>query len=425
MRTTKRVDRLPPNSEEAERGVLACCLRDPQVCVAEAGLKLEPESFYDLRHRTIFEELTAMQSVGVRVDMITLHERLKDKGVVEHIGGINYLSEVEDATPSAAHLPHYLEIVMAKHTLRRLIQTCTEVIGKAYDSGDKVAELLAHAEREILAVRPMVRESSTLQKLCAEAVDLIEWRANNWGEIAGLTYGLRDLDQLTDGLHPAEEVVVAAFPSCGKSAFAGHIALANAINGVPVGIATAEMRPLQLVVRSLCSHARVNFRRLDEGSCAKLANSVGPVSRLPLHLESVSGFTADRVASLARRMVQRHGIKLFIVDYIQLLDGEGDNREQQVADVSRKMTQIAKEHNIPVVALSQLNEQGQVRESRAIGQDADTMIKIKNEGDRVPRYQPVELSVDKCRDGETGMVRAMFIKTEQRFEDAAQDTREE
>ncbi len=232
------------------------------------------------------------------------------------------------------------------------------------------------------------------------------------------------MDKKSDGLHKGELIVLAAPPSCGKTALAVNIAVHNAFAGVSVGILSAEMRPVQLVIRSVCSESRVNFRRISECDVPKMISVVGRMSQSPIHIEQVSGYTIGKVTACARRMKHSQGIQLLVLDYIQLIAGTGDNREQQIASVGRGMKAIASELEIPVIALSQLNDEGRLRESRAIGMDADSVWVISNKGEWQSDVQPVTLCVQKCRDGETGSVDLTFLKTITRFESATHESSE-
>ena len=401
-------DRLPPCDIEAEKAVIGACLNEPSVRIPEAALVIvEPSFFYDLRFRTIWEVMLAMRPDEVNI--ITLAARLKMSDAFK------LLSDCQDAAFSAANLPSWLAIVQDKFTLRRIIQICLASVASAYNS-DQAGLLLDEVEREVLKIRPARQNQQDIHSLLRSATDLIEFRAQNWDKITGLTTGIHSLDKKTDGLHKGEFVVVAALPSCGKTALSVNIGVYNALAGVPVGILSAEMRPVQLVVRSICSESRKNFKKISEGDIPALVGAVGRLDKSPLFIEQISGFTVGQVIALARRLKQSAGIQLLIVDYIQLISGQGDNREQQVASVGRGLKAIAAELDIPVVGISQLNDEGRLRESRAIGQDADSIWMLENEGEWNAESQPVILKVTKCRDGETGAVPLIFLKTITRFE---------
>lgn len=416
--------RSQPQSTESEMAIIGCCISEPVKCIAEAQMIIKSdEYFYDLRNQTIWESLCRMQPPTV--EMISLSQNLKDRGVIDQIGGFQYLNACQDAAISTANLPMWLSIVEEKWVLRRLIQTCQEVVSRVYEFGGTVNELLDEVERDVLAIRPSQRSSNDIKSLVNLAISKIENRFNLGNKISGLTTGLADLDRLTDGVHAGEVIVVAGFPSTGKTALGVNIAVGNALSGIPVAIFTAEMLPVQIVVRSLCSTARANFKYLVESDIPRMTSSAGRISRAPINIESASGLSAGQVMAIARRLKQKHNIQIIVVDYIQLLSGVGDNREQQVSSISKVMKAMALELDCAVLALSQLTDDGKLRESRAIGQDADSIWKLENDGDWKSHIQPIKLNVEKCRDGETGRVNLTFMKEFTRFENVSKISEED
>ena len=231
-----------------------------------------------------------------------------------------------------------------------------------------------------------------------------------------------DLDRLTDGLHGGEMVVIAAYPSTGKTTLAINMVFHNALKGIPSAVFTAEMRPVQLVVKAICSEAKINLYdvrdgKLSESDFGKMTGASARIAASKIHIESIAGQTIGQLIALARRVKQKHDIKLAVVDYLQLLSCPGtDNREQEVSQISKGIKQIAMELDIPVIVLSQLNDDGKLRESRAIGQDADGIWKLSIVGERQSEAQPIKLVVEKNREGATESVDLMFLKTIQRFE---------
>ena len=271
----------------------------------------------------------------------------------------------------------------------------------------------------MLRIRNVPAISRSIQQLMGEATNLIEQRAGNWDLVLGLSTGLPDLDRLTDGLHGGEVIVIGAPTSCGKTALALNIITHNALRGIPAGFLSAEMTAVRLALRSLCAEARVNFKQVSESDCVKLTSAVAQISSAPIYIESINGMSIGQVRAMARRMKQQYDIQLLATENIQLLTGTGDNREQEIASISRGLKGMAIELNIPVLGLSQLNDDGKLRESRAIGHDADSAWIIANDGEWQPKIQPAILKVEKCRDGETGKVNLNFLKTITRFEQAA------
>src|ERR1035437_3016355 len=265
------VDRLPPHSPEAEQGVLGCALLSPNECLGECIEKLKDngkEAFYDLRHQTIYETLAEMFNTRKAIDLITVQQNLKDRQLLEQIGGIAYLSQLQDAVPSAANLSYYLDIVKEKYLLRKLIATCTSVVGKVYDFEGEVDELLDEVEKEIMHVNEAREQNERwdVKKLVNEALVTIEHFFNRKGELSGIAMGFADLDKMTDGLHGGEMIIVAARPSMGKTSLAMNIAEHVSLElNLPVGVFILEMSASSLILRMLCSLARVNMRSIREG----------------------------------------------------------------------------------------------------------------------------------------------------------------
>lgn len=418
-----KLDRLPPQSIEAEQGVLGCILWSPNDSINECVLKFKGDSevFYDLRHQTIFDTIVEMADKMEAVEIITLQQRLKDKGVLDQVGGIAYLSSLQDAVPSAANLGQYISIVVEKRILRQVIRTCTDIVGRAYLNAD-ATEILDNAERDILNIRNYSgAESESIKTLCKKANDRLQEMFESGGKITGLSTGISDLDRMTDGLHGGEMIVMAAFPSCGKTSLAMQIATHVASLGQAVGVFSCEMTPLSIILRAICSESRVNRFSIRDGAVndfdfKRLTTEIMRISSLPLHVENSNGWTIGQVVARSRRLKQQHNIGLVVIDYIQLLSCQADSREQEISGVSKGVKSIAMQLDIPVIALSQLNDDGKLRESRAIGQDADGVWILQNDGDRVPKDQPVTLTIQKGKDSEIGKIELLFRKQYTRFE---------
>ncbi len=449
-----RVDRLPPHSLEAEQGVLACGLLSPNdslgLCLEQ--LRSGAETFYDLRHQMLYEHLVAMYDSKTPVDLITVPQRLKDAGQLEAIGGLAYLSSLMDAAPSAANLGYYLEIVREKHVLRRILQTCTAAVGRVQEHEGGVDELLDEVERDILKIS-QDREDKALRgvkDLVRGAIDLIQKFHARAGELTGIGTGFSDLDKMTSGFHEGEMIVIAARPSMGKTSLAMNIAESVIIDqNLPVGVFSLEMTAESLVMRMLCSLARVNGRSirdgfLNQGDFQKLTAAASKLSRAPLHIDDTAGLSILQLRARARRMWQQNGIKLIVIDYLQLLHSTSkkaqDNRQQEIADISSGVKALAKELKLPVIVLSQLNREfekdknrkprlSDLRESGAIEQDADVvglLYKPAAGEEEEPSTEaesqeavPVNLLIAKQRNGPTGDVRLSFLKGLTRFESAA------
>lgn len=427
------MDRLPPHSIEAEQGVLGCCLLDPVQATTECVQKLKQgkETFYDLRHQTIYETLTQLADQNITADLISTQQHLKDRQMLEQIGGLAYLSQLQDAVPSAANLPYYLDIIQEKHILRRLIRTCSDAVGKVLDCEGDTEALLDEVEREVLAIRTNQTTTQTsIKEYVNQSIGNIEAIFRRQGAIGGISTGLPDLDRESDGLHPAEYICIAAYPSIGKTSLAVNIVEAVAIEqDIPVGVFSAEMAGEQLTTRMICSQGRVNLRNvrdglLSESDFPKMTTAASRISAAPIFIDDSSDMTIADVRARARRMKQQHGIKLFVVDYIQLITKpDAENRTTEIDQVSKGLKQMAKELDCCVIALSQLNDDGKLKGARAIGEDADGVWILsrqenddENEGDGIP----VTLTLRKQRNGvRNAKVPLTFLAPYTRFESAS------
>ena len=452
--TRPTVDRLPPHSIECEQGVLGCALLSPNECVGECIEKLKDggqEVFYDLRHQTIYEMLATMFNERMPIDLITVQQRLKDKQLLEQVGGIAYLAQLQDAVPSAANLSYYLEHVQEKFLLRKMIHTCTDVVGRVYDYEGEVDALMDEVERDILRISESRAQSSVLstKELVGKAIGTIENYFSRKGVLNGLATGFADLDRMTDGLHGSEMIVIAARPSMGKTSLAMNIAEHVVLEQkLPAAVFSLEMSAEALVLRLMCSIARVNLRSIREGFMSesdfpKLTSAAGRLANAPLFIDDSAGLSILQLRARARRLAQQHGVKLFVVDYLQLLHSTArraqENRQQEISDISSGLKALAKELKVPVLVLSQLNRDlerdksrkprlSDLRESGAIEQDADVvgLLYKPNAGDDEEGAAgeesdglPVNLLIAKQRNGPTGDVSLTFLKPYTRFESAA------
>jgi replicative DNA helicase len=448
-----KLDRLPPHSPEAEQGVLGCALLSPNECLGECVEKLKDngqEVFYDLRHQIIYETLATMFNARDAIDVITVQQRLKDKQLLDQVGGIAYLSQLQDAVPSAANLSYYLDIVREKFLLRKMIQTCTEVVGRVYDYEGEVDALMDEVERDVLRISESRAQSDSLttKELVGKAIGTIENFFSRKGALTGLGTGYADLDRMTDGLHGSEMIVIAARPSMGKTSLAMNI-VENVVleQKLPVVVFSLEMSAEALVMRMMCSIARVNLRSIREGFMSeadfpKLTNAAGKLANSKLFIDDSAGLSILQLRARARRLHQMHGIKLFVVDYLQLLHSTArrsqENRQQEISDISSGLKALAKELKAPVLVLSQLNRElerdksrkprlSDLRESGAIEQDADLvgLLYKPNAGEDDDGNMeeadglPVNLLIAKQRNGPTGDINLTFLKSYTRFESAA------
>jgi replicative DNA helicase len=446
--------RLPPHWPEGERGILGCILISPNECMGECMEKLKgngAEVFYDLRNKEIFNSLVMMFDERTPIDLITVQQQLKDKQLLDQVGGITYLAQLQDATPSAANLSYYLDIVQEKYLLRKMIHTCTDVVGRVYDYEGDVDALMDEVERDILKISESRSKSETplIKELVNRAVDKVEqFFLREKGTCSGLKTGFADLDQMTDGLHGSEMIVIAARPSMGKTSLAMNIAERVVYEDkLPVAVFSLEMDAEALALRMICSIARVNLRTIREGFMSefdfpKLTSAASRLAKSPLFIDDTAGLSILQLRARARRLHQLHGIKLFVVDYLQLLHSTSnrrdENRQQEIADISSGLKALAKELKVPVLVLSQLNRElerdksrkprlSDLRESGAIEQDADLvglLYKPNRDEDEDSKEdqdagEAVNLLIAKQRNGPTGDVHLTFLKPYARFESAA------
>ncbi len=451
--TASKLDRLPPHSPEAEQGVLGCILIAPNDCMGECieKLKASDEVFYDLRHQTIFKTLSEMYDGRQPIDLITLQQQLKNTQLLEQVGGLTYLSSLPDVVPSAANLSYYLEIVREKYLLRKMIHVCTGVVSRVYEYEGEVDALMDEVERDILRISEarVQTHSNTIKDLVKKAIGTIEDFHQRQGTLTGIPTGFNDLDKMTNGFHGGEMIVIAARPSMGKTSLAMNIAEHVALEAkLAVGVFSLEMTAESLVLRMLCSRSRVNLRNVREGFLAerdfpKLTGAAGKLAGSPLFIDDSSGLSILQLRAKARRMHQQYQIKLFVVDYLQLLHStarRAENRQQEIADISSGIKALAKELDVPIIVLSQLNRElerdknrkprmSDLRESGSIEQDADLvglLYKPNADDDEgatsnavAEEAGAVNLLIAKQRNGPTGDVNLTFLKSYTRFESAA------
>jgi len=450
-----KIEQLPPHSIESEQGVLGCCILDARpACDTISERGFGTEMFYDFRHQEILTAILDLDERKIPVDMITLRQHLKDSGQLDAVGGISYITSLVDATPSSANLPFYIDIVEAKYRLRRTIRACSNIIAAIYQQADEdndVEALLDEAEKMLAKCnseqinKPFMdgKEAAML------ALASIELASESKGKLQGLSTGFVDLDKITLGLHASEMIVIAARPSVGKTSLAMNIAEhASMDKGVPVGVFTLEMSSESLAQRIICGRARVNIRDIREGFMTerdypKIGKAAIDMRKAPIWFDDTSGLTIMQMKAKARRMHQQHGIKLLVIDYLQLVKGSAkkySNRQEEVADVSQGIKSIAKELKIPVIVLAQLNRESEkesrkprmsdLRESGSIEADADVIgmlyrpslgkVKDDDEDKQWSDTEPINLLIAKQRNGQA-MVEAhfTFIKAFTRFENAA------
>lgn len=451
--TSEILDRLPPQNLEAEKGVLGSILLDPNVA-DDVAMTIRPEDFYCEANEKLYRHLQAMHDDGSRIDATLLLERLRLAGDLEAIGGAAYVAEVLHSVPYAANAVYYAEIVRAKATLRAVIHASTEILRDAYEPTFDPRELVSRAEEKIFAVHDQRSNDqvTSIQDLLHEAFDRIDARLEH-GAGVGVPSGFIDLDNLTGGLHDSEFIVLAARPSMGKTAFATNIAEYVAIEAkVPTLFVSLEMAKLELAQRMLCSQGKIDANKFRSGRISaedrrKLVEASAKLSTAPLFIDDTPARTVTEVAACARRLKRKQGLGLIVIDYLQLIqpDDPRDPRQEQVAKMARRLKGVARELQLPVLCLAQLNrqtEQGKeghrprlshLRESGAIEQDADVVMFVHREEYYCTHEEAVEkgicgqadIIVAKQRNGPTDDVKLAWFSQFTRFENLSQKPYEE
>ncbi|MGH7537237.1 MAG: replicative DNA helicase [Gemmatimonadales bacterium] len=444
--------RRAPWSNEAEQAVLGAMLLDQDAALKAAEL-LDDTLFHKEAHRILFRAMVSLSERGDVIDPVTLREELAKRGDLDRAGGMEYLAALIDIVPTAANVEYHTRIVRDKAVLRRLVEAATEIIQDVYESRGESGEVLDNAEHRIFQVAQFRRSEdfSRLKELIWPTMERIEKLQGNAGALTGVPSGFLDLDALTAGFQKADLVILAARPSMGKTAFALNVVQHAAIDrNLPVAIFSLEMSKDQLVQRLLCSEGLVDAQRLRRGMLRdedypKLARAAGLLSSARVWVDDSAALTPLGMRSKARRLKAEHDIGLVVVDYLQLMQGPHDleNRQQEISYISRSLKALAKELDVPVLALSQLSrapeqrggehrrpQLSDLRESGAIEQDADLVLfiyreemytapneegkKLDREGNDIERV--AELIVGKQRNGPTGTIRLTFVKEYTRFD---------
>ncbi len=437
------LDRLPPQSIEAEQSVLGALLIDRDAIIEVADI-VHPDDFYRQAHGRIYAAMVELWERREPIDIITVAEALERAGDLEQIGGRAYLSSLSEQTPTAVFAAQYARIVERKSVLRNLIAAAGKIAGIGYEDGPEVQEAIDRAESELFAVseRRVAAGFSPLRTLLHEAFDRLDYLHTHRGEISGIRTGFADLDTLTTGLQPSDLVVVAARPSVGKTSLALNIAEFAAISNTPrksVGIFSLEMSKEQLVLRLLSSVGNIDSQRLrtgflDEMDFVGVSKAMTGLSEAPIYIDDTPNISTMELRTKARRLQAEVGLDLVIVDYLQLMQASSTsrdaNRVQEVSEISRGLKALARELRVPVIAISQLSRQPEMRESKeprlsdlresgAIEQDADLVVflwRAKERGeDQDAEGEVIKLRLAKHRNGPTGEVDLWFKKSQTRF----------
>ena len=434
-------DRTPPHNIEAEQAVLGAVFLEPSA-MTTAAEHLLPEDFYRASHQRIFEVMLGLSNRGEPIDLVTVTTALSNNKTLEEVGGVSYLSDLANSVPTAANIGYYTEIVNEKSTLRQLIRTATEIVTNGYSEDDDLEDILNQAEKEILDVsqRKNSQAFKNIKDVLIDVYDNIEQLHQSDGNVTGIPTGYRDLDTITSGFQRNDLIIIAARPSMGKTAFALNIA--QNIAGQTdenVAIFSLEMGADQLVSRMLCAEGNIDAQRLRTGKMEsddwnKLTMAMGSLSNAGIYIDDTPGVRVSEIRSKCRRLKQEHGIGMILIDYLQLIQGSGnskENRQQEVSEISRSLKGLARELNVPLIALSQLSRgvesrqdkrpmMSDLRESGSIEQDADIVGFLYRDDyyDQESENQNIiEIIIAKQRNGPIGNVELAFVKEYNKFVD--------
>ncbi|GKQ43398.1 replicative DNA helicase [Companilactobacillus sp. RD055328] len=447
-------NRMPPSDKAAEQSVLGAIFLSSGAFI-DAIEYLLPEDFYQRANQLIFKAMMVLNEKDEAIDTVTIVNELNKNNELEDVGGPSYIAELAEAVPTASNVAYYAKIVKNKAILRNLIQTASDIVTEGFDENEDIDAILENAERNIMNVSEDVKQGGfkKIADVVGESLTEIEELANNKSEVTGLSTGFKELDKITTGLHDDELVILAARPAVGKTAFALNIVqnVATKSKGT-AAVFSLEMSADQLVNRMLCSEGSIDANhlrtgQLDENEWKNLIVAMGSLSKTDVYIDDTPGIKIAEIRAKCRRLAKETGnLDLIIIDYLQLIEGTGqENRQQEVSAISRSLKQLAKELHVPVIALSQLSrgvEQRQdkrpvlsdIRESGSIEQDADIVAFLyrddyyddkEGDDDDEPEQSgnqdvgEVEVIISKNRSGPRGTVKLLFVKSYNKFSNIA------
>jgi replicative DNA helicase len=437
---------IPPQNIEAEQSILSAILIDNNVLLDVIEL-LAPADFYKTAHQKIYSAIIDLFDKGEPVDLVTLANNLGENGQLEDIGGATYLARLVDAVPLAVNAQHYAKIVHDKAALRRLIETSNAIVKRCFKDEGDVDDVIDFAESSIFEVSEKKSKQSfyPLSKLILRNIETLEEKQGDRSLVTGVPTGFTILDNMTSGLQNSDLVILAARPSMGKTALALNIARNAAVEAnIPVAVFSLEMSKEQLSLRMLCAEARLDSSRLRGGFFSmedwhRLTDSAGVLSESPIYIDDTPSISAMDIRAKARRLKMDKNIGLIVVDYLQLMQGRrsAERRDLEISEISRAMKSLAKELDLPVLALSQLNRMleqrndkrpklSDLRESGALEQDADVVAfiyrdEIYNTDENNPKKGMADIILAKQRNGPIGNVTLTFLNTYTRFENLASE----
>ncbi len=434
--------RVLPHNIEAEKSVLGSMLIDDDA-IGLAVEIVDENWFYDDSHRKIYHAIVELYSAHKNVDLVTLSDKLKNDGQLEEVGGVSYLSEIIDFVPTSANVEYYANIVKEKGLLRKLIHNATKIITESYQASGNVDEVVDHAEKLIFEVAELRQrqQSIHIKELVKSSIETLDKLYQRKEHITGIPTGFEKIDYMTSGLQKSDLIILAGRPSMGKSSFAVSIGENAAIkHNIGVAYFSLEMSKEQLVQRMLCSLARIDAHKVRSGFLSpsdwpKLTAAAGKLSEAKIFIDDTPAISSLELRAKARRLKANNDIGLLILDYLQLMRGpsKSDSRQQEISEISRSLKALARELDIPVIALSQLSRQvenrqdhrpqlSDLRESGAIEQDADLVALLMREEYYNPTDENAgiaEVIIAKQRNGPVGTVKLSFIKEYMRFENLA------
>lgn len=434
------LERTLPQSVEAEMSVLGAMLLDNEVINVVIPL-VNKQSFYKTAHQELYQTVLELYDKGQVVDLVLLREELKKRSLLEKVGGVEYLIELEDAVPTIGNVEYYASIVREKAIKRSLIEVAATIQKQSFDESIDTDQLLDTAERSIFDVtqKKFNAASTKLNEILKETFNRIENLHDRQNRLTGLSTGFYDLDDMTCGLQPSELIIVAARPSMGKTSLALNIIEhVGVVEKKPVVLFSLEMSAHQVAQNMLCSHARIDAHKLRRGfledkQWSDLSYGLGSLSEAPIFIDDTPGLTVLEVRAKARRLKAQYDVQLVVVDYLQLMEASrGENRQQEISIISRGMKSLARELSIPVIVVSQLNRSvesreghkprmSDLRESGSIEQDADVIMLLHREDYYDPEKKDgtAELIIAKQRNGPIGVAKMAFLSQFMRFENLA------
>ncbi|MBP9763351.1 MAG: replicative DNA helicase [Candidatus Pacebacteria bacterium] len=434
--------RIPPQSIESEKAVLGSIMLRPEA-VFEVFDIINSESFYAERHRKIYETMMDLQSQGKPIDILSMSNRLQEKGNLDQVGGKSYLAELTESVPSSANVKYYAEVVQKKSLMRGLIQVSSDISQLGYDDSKDVEEILDIAEKKVFAVTklPSSKSMQAIKDGLTETWERIEKLSNSEDSLRGVPTGFASLDKMLSGFQPSDLIILAARPSQGKTSLAVDMARRAAVNhNISVGIFSLEMSSQQLIDRMLSAQSQVDLwkirtgKQLGSDDFDSISKALDTLSKAPIYIDDEAGKSVLAMRSVARRLKSENNLGLIVIDYLQLAtpaaSKNSDNMVQQVTELSRAMKSMARELNVPVLCLSQLSRAvearggrprlSDLRDSGSIEQDADVVMFIHNESkykDISERNNVTEILIEKHRNGATGMVELFFDNAKTSFKE--------